>query len=380
MNGQPVRLGFVPLLDAAPLIVADRMGFASEEGLSLDLVPAPSWAALRDMLADGVVEAAHMLSPLPIALALGLGGRSGDFEVLSVLSVNGQVFGVSPALAGRLKATEGTPFAIGHALLNAAHDRLRIGVPFPFSMHAELVHYWFDGLNRNLPADFAVQSIPPSQMGAALSAGEIDAFIVGEPWGSLVASRGQGSLVMPGADIWQSAPEKVLAVRRGWADEHPVAGALLRAVWRAGRWLGQSQNRMTAAEVVAQSGAMDVSPELVETILAGQMQALGGTRTVPNLISFHAGAATFPWRSQAAWIGARLARRHGLDVAESIARAKRVFRTDLHRHFLEQTSADLPGASERIEGSLAHPTPVASRRGELILPADQFFDGQVFDL
>jgi NitT/TauT family transport system ATP-binding protein len=247
-------------------------------------------------------------------------------------------------------------------------------------MHAELVRYWLDGLERALPPGFSVETVPPSQMGAALAAGVIDAFAVGEPWGSMAVASGQVTLVLPGAAIWSFAPEKVLAVRRGWAEEWPArAGALLRAVWRAGRWLGRADNRMTAAEMIAQSGAMDVSAEVIEVILSGQMQAREGLRAVPNLIEFHSGAATFPWRSQAAWIAARLAKRHGLDVDLAIAAGKRVFRSDLYRALLAETGADMPGASERLEGSLNHPTAVASRRGELILQADRFFDGQVFD-
>ena len=378
MNGEVLRIGFVPLLDAAPLIIADRMGFASEEGLVFELIAAPSWAALRDMLADGVVDAAHVLSPLPIALALGLGGRAVEFDVLSVLSINGEVIGVSPKLAAKM-GPGSDAFSIGHALLNASGPELRIGVPFPFSMHAELVRYWLDGLDRDLPPGLSVETVPPSQMGAALAAGAIDAFAVGEPWGSLAAASGQGALILPGAAIWGFAPEKVLAVRRGWAEADARAASLLRAVWRAGRWLATPANRMTAAEIVAQSGAMDVSAEMIELILSGAMQVRDGAWPVTNLIAFHAGAATFPWRSQAAWIAARLARRHGLDEAAAIAAGKRVFRSDLYRAFLAETGADMPGASERLEGSLAHPTAVASRRGELILPADRFFDGQVFD-
>ncbi len=99
-----LRLGYVPLLDAAPLIVAEAMGFAEEEGLHFDLHAAPSWASLRDMLALGQVEAAHMLAPLPVAMALGLGRSPARFEALSVLNLNGNVIGVSLDLAARMRA------------------------------------------------------------------------------------------------------------------------------------------------------------------------------------------------------------------------------------------------------------------------------------
>jgi two-component system, oxyanion-binding sensor len=383
----PMRLGYVPLLDAAPLMVAEALGFAREEGLVLELVPAPSWAALRDMLALGQVTAAHMLAPVPVAQALGLGGSSARFEALSVLNANGNVFGISHTLADRMRAA-GHDFDFadarkaGRALIAAAGDVLRIGVPFPFSMHAELVHYWLNGLDSALPAGLSVVSVPPSRMADALAADEIDAFCVGEPRGSLAVERGLATLLLPCCAIWQFAPEKVLATRLGWAEQTPdIAGRLIRAVWRAGRWLGQPANRMTASELLAGPGRLDVSAEMIERCLTGQLliSAQGDERVTEGLIEFHAGAASFPWRSQAAWIGRQLAERHGLDPADAVIRAQSVFRSDLYRLHLAGTGADLPGAASKLEGSLVQPSPVASGRGRLILAPDRFFDARIFD-
>jgi two-component system, oxyanion-binding sensor len=181
-----LRLGFVPLVDAAPLILAEAMGFAEEEGLRLELETAPSWSALRDRLAQGAVVAAHMLAPVPVALALGLGGPA-RFEALSVLNLNGNVVGVSAALADRMPAHDLSLVdarAAGMAVLDAAGPVLRIGVPFAFSMHAELVRYWLEGLGRPMPPGLEIVTVPPPLMPDALAAGEIDAFAVGEPRGS----------------------------------------------------------------------------------------------------------------------------------------------------------------------------------------------------
>lgn len=379
-----LRLGFLPLVDAAPLILAEAMGFAEEEGLALDLLAAPSWASLRDLLAQGVVAAAQMLAPVPVALALGLGGPA-RFQVLSVLNLNGNAVGVSQALAARMAGHDfgfADAGAAGRALLAAAGPGLRIGVPFAFSMHRELVDYWLNGLDLPLPAGLQIITVPPPLMPDALAAGEVDAFCVGEPRGSVAVDRGAGQLLLPTSAIWASAPEKVLAVRAGWPEAEPdLAGRLIRALWRAGRWLDQPGNRIVASEVLAQPGRLDVAAETIERSLAGRLliSADGTERRVPGFLRFHDGAAGFPWRSQAAWIGARLAARHGLDPALAQVAAAGVFRSDLYRQHLAPAGADLPAASAKVEGSLTGPTPVASSRGRLILPADRFFDARIFE-
>jgi ABC-type nitrate/sulfonate/bicarbonate transport system substrate-binding protein len=381
----PMRVGLVPLVDAAPLFVAQAMGFAAEEGLALDLLPAPSWSALRDLLVQGRVEAAHMLAPVPVAKALGLGQGTARLEVLSVLGVGGNAIGVSRPLAARLRDA-GHDFALrdaraaGLALLAAAGEGLRIGVPFAMSMHNELVRYWLEALDRPLPQHLAIVTVPPALMPDALAAGEIDAFCVGEPRGSVAVDRGAGALLLPTSAIWANAPEKVLATRTGWAEAEPgLAGRLIRAVWRAGRWLAMAENLTVASELLATR--LSLSPEIIDRCLTGRLviSAQGEERRVPGFLRFHEGAASFPWRSQAAWIGARLAARHGLDPATAQPRAAAVFRSDLHRLHLAHTGADLPAASAKVEGALSAPLPVASSRGRLILPADRFFDARVFD-
>ena len=387
MKQTPISVGFIPLVDSAPLVVAHEMGFAAEEGIALDLKRAPSWSSIRDMLCFGQVDAAHMLAPLPIAAALGLGGGATPLSAVSVLSVNGTVVGVSQALEARLRDS-GHDFAFhdahaaGAALRTVMPEGLRVGVPFPFSMQRILVDYWLQSIGLDTTQAVTVRTVPPPLMVDAMRAGEIDAFCVGEPWGSMAVEQGVGALLLPGAAIWAFAPEKVLAVRTDWAQtEGHLLGRLIRAVWRAGRWLSDPASRMLAAELLSRPPYLDLSPEVIERALAGQLtiSARGDMRTVPSFIDFHSGAASFPWRSQAEWIGARLARRHGLDDTTARTTARTVFRSDLYREAMSATAAALPSASSKIEGGCPHPTAVASDRGTLILPPDPFFDGSIFE-
>ncbi|WP_339692882.1 CmpA/NrtA family ABC transporter substrate-binding protein [Celeribacter baekdonensis] len=387
MRAVTVSVGFIPLVDAAPLIVAQEMGFAAEEGINLALKPAPSWASLRDMLSFGQVEAAHMLSPIPVATALGLGGAGAKLSAVSVLSVNGNVIGVSNTLAARLR-DQGHDFGFtdaykaGTALIKAAKGRLRIGVPFPFSMHAELLYYWLSALGLPAPQSVDIRTVPPPLMADAMEAGDIDAFCVGEPWGSQAVENGVGQLLLPGSAIWSCAPEKVLAVRSDWAEqESALMGRLIRAVWRAGRWLGEPDSRMLTSELLSRSEYLDLPSEMLERALSGRLVIgpAGEERFVDGFVEFFKGAATFPWRSQAEWIGMQLAARMGLDQVMARNVAAGVFRSDLHRQALAGTTADLPGASSKVEGGLDAPMAVASGAGHLILGQNRFFDGRVFD-
>ena len=202
MRRVTIPVAYMPLVDAAPLIIAQEMGFADAQAIAFDLIAAPSWSSLRDMLAFGRVDAAHMLSVLPIAMRLGLGGMTTSLSAVSVLSVNGNVIGVGRPLEERLRAA-GHAFDFADArraakALHAACDRtLVVGVPFPFSMHVELLHYWAE--RTDLGSDrFEIRTVPPPLMAEALDAGDIDAFCVGEPWGSVAVDRYGGEAYYEG--------------------------------------------------------------------------------------------------------------------------------------------------------------------------------------
>lgn len=193
MRTVSVPFAYMPLVDAAPVIVAEEMGFAATEGISLDLIPAPSWSSVRDMLAFGRVDAAHMLSPVPVAMALGLGGVTTPVSAVSVLSVNGNVLGVGQELERRLRSFGFAfdfkdPIAAADALAAVSSRKPIFGVPFPFSMHVELLRYWCE--RTVIGADgFEIRTVPPPLMADALAVGDVDAFCVGEPWGSVAVDQ-----------------------------------------------------------------------------------------------------------------------------------------------------------------------------------------------
>ena len=146
MTGRVLNCGYVPLVDSAPLIIARELGFAADEGLTLNLLRQPSWAALRDLLALGHLDAAHMLAPMPLVMSLGLSGTAVHIDTAMVLSTNGTILGASNAVAAKMREHGWTPQdlnpkAVAKAIAAVSDTPLRVGVPFPYSMHRLLLDY-----------------------------------------------------------------------------------------------------------------------------------------------------------------------------------------------------------------------------------------------
>ncbi len=385
MKKKTLQCGFVPLVDSAPLIIASELDFAKEEGITLNLLRQPSWSAMRDLLALGHLDVAHMLSPMPIAMSLGLGSMSAQVDALMVLSGNGNVIGASTALAAKMRANGwsgafDTPVETGQALIESAEGPVRIGVPFPFSMHTELLHYWLSGFGEGA---FKIVTIPPPMMAEAIANDEVDAFCVGEPWGSIAVEDQVGELILPGSAIWAFAPEKVLGARREWIEENPTeTAAVMRAVYRASAWLSSESNRSLASEVLARSEHLGLPDHIIDRALAGRLIQSPRSMAVdvPHFLRFHEGAAHFPWRSQAAWIATQMKNRLGLVGDDTIEIARGCFRSDLYRQNLSHVTDQMPPSSDKIEGSLETSTPVPAMVGQMSLGPDAFFDGSVFDL
>lgn len=360
MTLHAVPIGFLPLVDAAPLIVAVELGFDRAEGIAIDLQRATSWSGLRDMVSFGQVMAAHMLSPMPIAAALGLGGQSVGLSAISVLSTNGEVVGVSRRIADRLRDV-GHDFAFkdagaaGSALIEATEGRLRVGVPFPFSMHAELLYYWLSSMGLPAPAALEIRTVPPSLMAAAIAAGEIDAFCVGEPWGSIAVEGNAAELLLPGRAIWAGAPEKVLGVRTDLLATIPEQfGALVRALWHAGQWLNDPRSHTAACEILSGRNYIDVPSEIIDRALTGHLltSARGGSQTVSGFVDF---ARTQPDAVHADWMGGQLAARLGLDRTVAASGARATFAVE----FYQQAVSTIPGILPKAKDP------------------DRFFDGRV---
>ena len=389
-----VTLGFMPLVDSAPLIVAQALGFAADEGLQLTLVREISWANIRDRVVVGRFDAAQMLAPMPIASSLGVGPIPTPMAAPLSLGLGGNAVTLSRDLFAAMEAEgaslDDAPRPMGEALARVVARRgaageapLSFAVVHPFSGHNYDLRYWLAAVGIAPERDVRILTLPPSLMSDAIAERQIDGFCAGEPWNSLAVESGAGVIVATKSALWRQGPDKVIGMRADWAERRPKAlRALIRALYRAGRWASEPQHRDELAALLAQPAHLDAPAELLRRALEGRLVRRRGepAKPVSDFLVFNDHAANFPWRSHALWFATQMARWGQIAGSpQDFATAAGVYRPDLYRAALADLGVDLPRASAKIEGALQQPTPVASRNGAMALGPDGFFDGRLFD-
>ncbi|PSH68679.1 ABC transporter substrate-binding protein [Phyllobacterium brassicacearum] len=374
-----VRAGFIPLVDASVLIAASEFGFAAREGVQLDLVKDVSWANIRDRLAFRQFDIAHMLAPMPVASALGLGSNPSPVIAPFSLGRGGNAITLSVQLYRRCQAKAdlgGRENALTNAkALKLVIEEMRsngealpvLGMTYPFSSHNYELRYWLAAGGIHPDHDVKLVVVPPPMTSDALSAGAIDGFCVGAPWNMVAVARGVGRIVAVKEDIWPSSPEKVIGTRPEWAEQNPeTLSRLIVALDHAAAWCDIPDNRRELAQVLAEQRYLDASAEIVHRVLLGEftIDPDGTERTVPEYFSFHRDAANFPWTSQAQWIFSQMVRWGQVAYAPETSRqVLTAFRPDLYRNALGSRS-DVPVDDLRVEGGAMD---------------DGFIDGEVFN-
>ncbi|SIT55021.1 Nitrate transporter [Mesorhizobium prunaredense] len=388
-----INAGFIPLFDSAVLVAAREIGFAAREGVDLTLSRETSWANIRDRIAIGHFDLAHMLGPMPIACNLGLTPLASDTIVPFSLGLGGNCVTVSNTLWAGMAAhgalPDLNPARAGRALgalirerANAGRDPLRFAVVHPHSGHNYELRYWLAACGIDPSREIEIVIVPPPFMADALATGRIDGYCAGEPWNSASVVAGTGHIATVKATIWKTSPEKVVGVRKAWAEKHPEAlSALLRALHHAARWCQDPANRGELAALMAQPSFLGLSPALQMPVLTGHLALGGGAElTVEDFFLPFGKAANFPWKSHALWFYTQMVRwgqvKHS---AAHMALARDTYRPDLYRAALKPLGVALPGANAKVEGALTAATPVGSAGASLVLGPDGFFDGRIFD-
>jgi nitrate/nitrite transport system substrate-binding protein len=378
-----LALGFIPLTDCAPLVAAAEKGFFAREGLSVRLAREPSWANIRDKVAVGALDGAHMLGAMPVAATLGIDAIAKPMVAPVSFNLGGDAITLSNAVADRAaKAVGGiaSGAALDPARLKglierdraAGRRKLVLASVYAFSSHNYLLRYWLAAGGIDPDRDVRFVTVPPPQMVTQLAAGRIDGYCVGEPWNARALSLGIGVTAARSKDVWNRHPEKVLGLTAAWAAAHPnTCQALIRALIQACAWL--DANRAEAAHILAR-------PECVGADEATIAAALVGTAESPANHVFFAGAASYPWRSHALWYATQMLRwRQAQDLAAAARAAERTYAPELYRAAAADLGIAAPTIDRKPEGAHAEAWTLTDATAPIAMGADQFIDRRQFD-
>ncbi len=323
-----IRVGYVPLTDALPLLIARDMGFASAEGITLDLKIMGSWAQIRDSLLTGQVHAAHCLPGIPLSAQAGLYGSAPGLATAFTLNHFGNAITVDRRMIDDAVTIE----QLGDRLRKLTDSALARGRPltfasvFPVSKHEFELQYWLRTLGVTPGTELQLVVIPPPQVAEALESGRIDGFCAGEPWNSLAVSHGVGRIVSNSQALGLPGTEKVLAVQESWlqAEEHM---ALLRSLDRSCNWLADLANRRQAADLLATT--LDIEPEIAAQALLDDVPQLDSTHR-GQFVVFH--GINRPDPRHAAWLLDQIQlSTGGMDALIAPDRiSRRAFRQDIY--------------------------------------------------
>ncbi len=387
-----LRIGFVPLSDCAPIVIAKERGFFRQEGLEVRLSREVSWASVRDKVAAGALDAAQMLAPMPLAATLGIGGISMPMCTGLCLDLGGNAITLSRALYERIAAVAPASLAERPRRANALkalidEDRaagrppLRFGIVFPASGHDLELRYWLASAGIDPDRDVELRVVPPPLMVARLLDGSLDGYCVGEPWNTLARAHGAGHTIVTKQELWGHSPEKVLGVSQEWLDAHPnTHQALLRALLRAGRWIDAPERRQEVAHVIAGESFVGAPVEVVSVSLTEGLSGEPASEGDPSFHVFHRSAAAHPWKSHGLWILSQMLRWGFIEKPihlRSVVDA--VYRPELHRLAAGEVGLPAPECDEKLEGSHDGPWILEAASAPIAMGSDRFFDGRRFD-
>ncbi|MEM6159545.1 CmpA/NrtA family ABC transporter substrate-binding protein [Erwinia sp. P6884] len=328
-----VRVGFIPLTDCAPVVMAAVKGFDKKYGISLVPSKEASWAAVRDKLTSGELDAAHMLYGMLYGLQLGVAGPQHDMANLMTLNQNGQAITLSNQLkeagvtdaAGLQKKVSASPAGT----YTFAHT-------FPTSTHAMWLYYWLASTGIDPFADVRTVVVPPPQMVMNMMIGNMSGYCVGEPWNQRAIAEQVGFTAETSQGIWPDHPEKILGTRAAWVNENPnTARALTAAVLEAARWIDASdENRKKTASVIAGRAWLNTKPDIIEGRMLGYYEnGLGKSWQDPHgMRFFNDGEVNFPWLSDGMWFLTQQ-KRWGLlqEDPDYLAVARQINRIDIYK-------------------------------------------------
>ena len=338
-----LQIGFIPITCATPIIMSEPLGFYKKYGFNAKVVKMPSWGAVRDSAIAGELDAYHMLAPMPIAMTLGLGSASFGVKLASIENINGQAI----TIAERHRDKVSGP---------ADFKGFVIGVPFPYSMHNLLLRYYLATGGIDPDRDVKIRPVPPPDSIAQMVAGDIDAYLMPDPFNQRAVFEGAGFIHKLTKDLWPGHPCCAFAASDQWIEANPnTFRALNKSIIEAAGYARDPANRPEIATAISERAFLNQPVEVVEAVLTGNFDdGQGNTFDVPDRIDFD----PYPWQSFANWISSQLVRwdLQGDGKVEQVITpdtydtiGEDIFLTDLARELAQELGQTPPSEIYRTE-------------------------------
>ena len=281
-----LKVGFIPITCATPIIMADPMGFYKKQGLSVEVVKTAGWAVIRDKTLNKEYDAAHMLSPMPLAISLGVGAAPTAYTVPAIENVNGQAITLATKHKNKRNPKDWKGF--------------KFAVPFDYSMHNYLLRYYLAENGIDPDRDVQIRVVPPPEMVANLRADNIDGFLAPDPVNQRAVYDGVGFIHMLSKELWDGHPCCAFAASKEFVTTNPnTYAALLRAIIEATGYAQRAENRKEIAAAIHTPNYLNQPLTVIEQVLTGTYaDGLGGVKKVPDRVGFD----PMPWESFATWI------------------------------------------------------------------------------
>src|SRR5215475_3329600 len=286
LEKKDLKVGFIPITCGTPIIMAQPMGFYAKHGLNVEVIKTAGWAVIRDKTLNKEYDAAHMLSPMPLAITLGAGSNPIPYTMPAVENVNGQAITLAVKHKDKRdpKTWKGFKFA----------------VPFDYSMHNYLLRYYVSEHGLDPDTDIQIRAVPPPEMVANLRADNIDGYLGPDPFNQRAVYDGVGFIHILSKELWDGHPCCAFAASKEFVTTQPnTYAALLKAIIDATAFATKAENRKQIAEAIAPANYINQPVTVLEQILTGTYaDGLGAVKRDPNRIDFD----PFPWESFAVWI------------------------------------------------------------------------------
>lgn len=337
-----VKIGFIPLTDCAPIVVAAQMGFDKKYGIKITPSKEASWAGVRDKVVNGELHAAHVLYGLMYGVQMGIGGQQKDMAVLMTLNQNGQ--GIT--LSNQLKDKGVTSGATLKRVMENENRDFTFAQTFPTGTHAMWLYYWLGHYGINPMKDVKTIVVPPPQMVANMRIGNMDGYCVGEPWNARAIYDKIGYTVATSQDIWTDHPEKVLGCTADFVAKNPnTARAMIMAILEASRYIDATANRASVAKLISGKAYVNAPEEVIAGRFVGDYDnGIGKKWKDPNYMKFfNDGKVSFPYLSDGMWFLTQH-KRWGLLKSDPdyLAIAKKVNKIELYTEAATQLGVSVP--------------------------------------